>query len=116
MPADALLDLSVLERLLQGDRQQMRKFADRFIHAAASDLQEIAAAIAAGDHEALRHLGHRARAASLTVGATAMASLYLHFGRLPADTAAALATARQLLAELRETLQHTASSLRSAGF
>ena len=115
MATDALLDLSVLERLLQGDREQMRKFADKFIHAAAHDLHEIAAAIAAGDHEQLRHLGHRARSAALSVGATAMASLYHHLERLPADASTALANARHLLAELKETLHHTTTSLRAAG-
>lgn len=115
MTADALLDLSVLERLLQGDRQQMRKFADKFIQTAARDLDQIAAALAAGEHDQLRHLGHRARSAALTVGAAAMASLYLHLERLPSDPASALSVARKLLDELEAALQHTTTSLRAAG-
>lgn len=108
---DALLDLSVLERLLRGDRQQMRKFADKFIHIATRDLQELAAAIEASDPAGLRHLGHRARSAALTVGANAMAGLYLQLEHLPADADLALSTARRLLAALRATFERTAECL-----
>lgn len=115
MGSDPLLDLSVLEHLLGGDWQQMRKFAGKFLHTAASDLEEIDAALAAGDHAMLRHLGHRARAAALTVGAHAMAALYLRLERLPGDAQDAIESARSLLARLRETLALTAHRLRAAG-
>lgn len=110
MAPDRFLDLTVLERLLGGNRHLMEKFARRFLDAAHGALAEIEAALGANNVALLRHLGHRTRSAALTLGATEMAELCRQLEHLPDD----LNAAAPVVAELRSALAATAARLHQA--
>jgi HPt (histidine-containing phosphotransfer) domain-containing protein len=111
MEHDPYFDISVLNTLLEGDRQMMRRFAARFIETARSALAEIDSALAAGDLPQLRHLGHRTRSGALTVGAGAIAALCKQLELLPDGPGPAQA----LVDELHAALAATAARMNEAG-
>lgn len=111
MAPDRFLDLSVLERLLGGNRGLMQKFAGRFLDAGANALSEIDGALGAADLAQLRHLGHRTRSAALAVGAAEMAELCRQLEHTPDDTAAAA----QVVAQLHAAFSATAARMHAAG-
>lgn len=115
MASDPYFDISVLESLLEGDRQMMGRFASRFTGAAHSALAEIDGALAAGDLAQLRHLGHRTRSAALTVGAGAIAGLCKELELLPHDAPDSLGAARALVSELHAALAATTARMTGAG-
>lgn len=110
MTSDPMLDLSVLERLLGGNRELMRKFAGRFVDTTAEALVEIDSALGAADLEQLRHLGHRTRSAALAVGASAMAESCQQLEQLAGDAAAAA----RVVADLQAAFAATAGRLQAA--
>lgn len=71
----AIIDCSVLAKMLGTDRLLLEKFLYRFVETARLDLAEIEAALATEDVTALGVLGHRAHSAAKVAGAMAYAEL-----------------------------------------
>jgi two-component system, sensor histidine kinase and response regulator len=95
----AVIDLSILARLLGYDPHKVRKFAFKFLHTTGDGLRQMEAALGRGELQPVRELGHRIKSSARTVGALGMAELCLQLEHL-ADEATAAATARAVLARL----------------
>ena len=97
----AIIDLSVLGKLLSYDQDKVRKFAFKFLQSTEDGLAELDKAIACGDLARVRELGHRFKSAARTVGAIGMGELFFALEKLPAggpdeETLAARALQAQL--------------------
>lgn len=95
--APGLIDLGVLAESLGHDSRKLRRFAGLFVTNAQSTLDEIAQALAEGDTQAVRELGHRLKSSSRAVGAQAFAELCQALDQGCADPAAKLAALRAML-------------------
>ncbi|WP_375540427.1 PAS domain S-box protein [Rugamonas apoptosis] len=95
----AVIDLSILARLLSYDPHKVRKFAFKFLQTTQDGLRQMEAALERGELQPVRELGHRIKSSARTVGALGMADMCLQLEHL-ADDATAGATARALLAKL----------------
>jgi PAS domain S-box-containing protein len=71
----AVIDLSVLAKMLNHDPEKIRLFANKFLESADKGMGEIESALARADLAALAALGHRIKSAARTVGATGFAEL-----------------------------------------
>jgi two-component system sensor histidine kinase/response regulator len=97
----AVIDLSVLAKLLSYDQDKVRKFAFKFLHSSQQGFDEMDAALAAGQVERVRELGHRIKSAARTVGAIGMAELCQQLEHLAAgEPEAERAAAAELVARL----------------
>jgi two-component system sensor histidine kinase/response regulator len=103
----AVIDLSVLAKLLGYHPHKVRKFAFKFLQNTQEGLTQVEAALRRGDLAAVRELGHRLKSPARTVGAMGMGELLLEMEQLPVDGGQeALATrARILLAQLWPLLE-----------
>lgn len=110
MAGDSLFDIAAMEHMLGADRGLLVKFAGKFLESARAALEDIDAALEAGDAEQLRHLGHRTRSAALTVGAQEMAALCLQL-----EYAADASSAAPVVGSLHAVLDATAARMRGAG-
>lgn len=110
MANNRVFDISVMEHMLGADRVLLAKFAGKFLESARAALEEIDAALEAGDAEQLRHLGHRTKSAALTVGAQDMAALCLQLER-----AADAPSSAPVVGSLHAALAATAARMREAG-
>ncbi|MES2126890.1 MAG: PAS domain S-box protein [Pseudomonadota bacterium] len=79
----AVIDLSVLGKLLSYDQDKVRKFAFKFLQSTEEGLAEMDRAIDSGDLARVRELGHRFKSAARTVGALGMGDLFLALEKLP---------------------------------
>jgi two-component system sensor histidine kinase/response regulator len=102
------IDLAVLARLVGGNPDTVRRMALRFVQAGRDGLGELEAALAAGNVERIRELGHRVKSAALTVGAAGVADLCLRLERLPEAEPAA---AQALIARLSALLEQVAGQI-----
>ncbi|MFA9219406.1 MAG: Hpt domain-containing protein [Sphingomonadaceae bacterium] len=101
-----VIDLSVLAKLLDYHPQKIRKFAFKFLHSTQQGLDAMDAALARGDVQAMRELGHRIKSAARTVGALGMGELCWQMEQLPAASPEQETTqARALLARLWPLLE-----------
>ena len=82
-----VIDLTVLAKLLDYHPQKIRKFAFKFLQSTQEGLGAMEAALARGDVQAMRELGHRIKSAARTVGALGMGELCLQMELLPAGAA-----------------------------
>ncbi|CAG0939073.1 partial Sensor histidine kinase RcsC, partial [Gallionellaceae bacterium] len=71
----AIIDLTVLARMVGNDPAKIRKFALKFLTSAQEGLDEIQAALARKDMAAVAALGHRIKSPAKTVGALGFAEL-----------------------------------------
>ncbi|MBJ7308917.1 PAS domain S-box protein [Rugamonas sp. CCM 8940] len=71
----AVIDLTILAKLLGYHPQKVRKFAFKFLQTTQDGLAEMDTALARGDIDGMRALGHRIKASARTVGALGMADL-----------------------------------------
>ena len=94
----AIVDLSVLAQLLGYHPHKIRKFAFKFLQTTEAGFNEMEAALAAGELQKLRELGHRIKSSARTVGAFGMAELCLALEQLAPD--AGIDAARALLDRL----------------
>jgi len=79
----------------------VRKFAFKFLHSSQQGFDEMDAALAAGQVERVRELGHRIKSAARTVGAIGMAELCQQLEHLAAgEPEAERAAAAELVARL----------------
>ena len=106
-----VIDLSVLAMLLGDDEAKIRKFALAFLRSSQDGIRDMEAALAHGDMDTVRHLGHRIKGAARTVGAFRMGELceQLEANSRHAD---AMAIVEQLQALLHQVEKHIALSVR----
>jgi two-component system sensor histidine kinase/response regulator len=104
----AVIDLTILAKLLSYDQDKVRKFAFKFLQSTHSGFEEMETSLAAGNVERVRELGHRIKSAARTVGALGMAELCQSLEHLPvspqeqAEAAAVVAQLWPLLAKVTE--------------
>jgi PAS domain S-box-containing protein len=79
----AVIDLSILAKLLGYHPHKVRKFAFKFLQNTQDGLNLMEAALQRGDLVALRDLGHRLKSPARTVGALGMGELLLELEQLP---------------------------------
>jgi HPt (histidine-containing phosphotransfer) domain-containing protein len=98
----AVIDLSILAKLLGYHPHKVRKFAFKFLHNTQDGLTQIERALARGDLTVVREVGHRLKSPARTVGALGLGDLLLELEQLPADGGQEelLRRARALLAQL----------------
>jgi PAS domain S-box-containing protein len=81
----AVIDLSILAKLLGYHPHKVRKFAFKFLQNTQDGLDQMEAALGRGDMAALRELGHRLKSPARTVGALGMGEIMLQLEQLPLD-------------------------------
>jgi PAS domain S-box-containing protein len=81
----AVIDLSILAKLLGYHPHKVRKFAFKFLQNTQDGLNQMEAALRRGDLVTLRDLGHKLKSPARTVGALGMGELLLQLEKLPAD-------------------------------
>jgi two-component system sensor histidine kinase/response regulator len=87
VPGDPeVIDLTILAKLLSYDPAKVRKFAFKFLQTTQSGFDEMETALAAGNVQRVRELGHRIKSAARTVGALGMAELCEQLEHLPAGS------------------------------
>jgi two-component system sensor histidine kinase/response regulator len=79
----AVIDLSILAKLLGYHPHKVRKFAFKFLHNTQDGFNQMETALGRGDLAALRELGHRLKSPARTVGALGMGELLLQMEQLP---------------------------------
>ncbi|MGW8394646.1 PAS domain S-box protein [Pseudoduganella sp. HUAS MS19] len=89
----AIIDLSVLAQLLGYQPQKIRKFAFKFLQTTEAGFTEMEAALAAGELQKVRELGHRIKSSARAVGALGMAELCLQLEQLAPEAEATAARA-----------------------
>jgi PAS domain S-box-containing protein len=95
----AVIDLTILAKLLGYEPDKIRKFAFKFLQTAQETLAQMDTALSLGELQTLRDLGHRLKSAARTVGALGMGELCWELECLPLGDDAA-ARAASLLARL----------------
>lgn len=101
----AVIDLTVLASLLGDDLQKVRKFADQFLQITREDVRNMEAALARGDVQAVRALGHRVKSAALGAGAFSMADLCRELEQQgPGDASSDVARAEVMVGQLSDLL------------
>jgi len=78
----AIIDLTVLAKLLSYNQEKVRKFAFKFLQSTQEGFEEMDAALKSGQIARLRELGHRIKSSARTVGAMGMADLCLRLENL----------------------------------
>ncbi|OEZ97851.1 PAS domain S-box protein [Duganella sp. HH101] len=103
----AVIDLSILAKLLGYHPHKVRKFAFKFLQNTQEGLTKMERALQRGDLVQVRELGHRLKSPARTVGALGMGELMLEIEQLPADGphAQTAARAQALLARLWPLLE-----------
>jgi PAS domain S-box-containing protein len=103
----AVIDLSILAKLLGYHPHKVRKFAFKFLQNTQEGLTRMEAALGRGDLVALRELGHKLKSPARTVGALGMGELLLQLEQLPAGASDAdnQQRAQQLLQQLWPLLE-----------
>jgi signal transduction histidine kinase/CheY-like chemotaxis protein/HPt (histidine-containing phosphotransfer) domain-containing protein len=108
------IDLSVLAMLLGYDEGKIRKFALAFLHSSQDGVRDMEAALACGDMDTVRQLGHRIKGAARTVGAFGMGDLCEQLEDANKGQAEATAIAGQLQAQLQQVAAHIAQNTGNA--
>ncbi|RFP21776.1 response regulator [Duganella sp. BJB488] len=108
----AAIDFSVLATLFDDDLPKVRKFAAKFLHSAQAGVRDMEAALARGEMQALRDLGHRIKSSARSAGAFGMAELCWKLEQLtPGDAVSEAACAQRLVAQLRDSLEQVAAQI-----
>ncbi|MGV7209358.1 ATP-binding protein [Oxalobacteraceae bacterium A2-2] len=105
-----VIDLSILAQLLGYDPDKIRKFAFKFLHTTQEGLAGMERALARGELQAARELGHRIKSSARTVGALGMARLCEQLEHLPEGPQAA-SRAASLLARLWPLLERVSEHI-----
>jgi PAS domain S-box-containing protein len=82
----AIIDLTVLAKLLSYNQDKVRKFAFKFLQSTQESFDEMERELRAGNVPRLRELGHRVKSSARTVGAMGIADLCLRLENLPAGS------------------------------
>ena len=101
-----IIDLSILAKLLGYNPEKVRKFAFKFLQTTQDGFTEMETALAKGDVQQVRELGHRIKSSARTVGALGLADLCARLEVIPAGPAAQeQASASALVAKLWPLLE-----------
>jgi HPt (histidine-containing phosphotransfer) domain-containing protein len=107
-----VIDLSVLATLLGDDLQKVRKFAIKFVQSSQEGVRDMEAALARGEVQAVRELGHRIKSAARGVGAFGMADVCQDLELLaPGEATSEMARAQPMVAQLRDLLGQVAEQV-----
>lgn len=79
----AQIDWNVLAQLLEQDIDSVHKFARVFLNTTRDGVQELEAALASGNFERMRELGHKMKTSAYIVGASGIAALCESLEQLP---------------------------------
>ena len=101
----AVIDLSILAKLLGYHPHKVRKFAFKFLQNSQDGITRMEAALRGGDLAGVRELSHRLKSPARTVGALGMGELLRELEQLPLEQQAGQARARALIAELWPLLE-----------
>lgn len=105
----AIIDLTVLARLVSHDRAKVRKFSLKFLQTSEQGVDAMQRALTAGDLDKLGELGHRLKSSARVVGAFGLAALCQQLEDLPsaseADIEVALAQARAYMLQMHPLLE-----------
>jgi two-component system sensor histidine kinase/response regulator len=101
----AVIDLSILAKLLGYHPHKVRKFAFKFLQNSQDGITRMEAALRRGDLTGVRELSHRLKSPARTVGALGMSELLRELEQLPLEEAAGQARAGAVLAELWPLLE-----------
>eukprot|EP01034_Spumella_vulgaris_P024199 gene24199-30518_t len=96
------------------DEVKIRKFALAFLHSSQDGVRDMEAALACGDMDSVRQLGHRIKGAARTVGAFGMGDLCEQLEDANKGQAEATAIAGQLQAQLQQVAAHIAQNTGNA--
>lgn len=107
--ASAVIDLSVLERIMGSDPAKIHKFALKYLSSAQQGLEEIETSLQQENMAALAALGHRNKSPARTVGATAYADLCQSLEQFKGG--GDIAQARQIVAQMRTLLVRIAAQI-----
>ncbi|MYM87508.1 response regulator [Rugamonas sp. FT82W] len=108
----AAIDFSVLSTLFDDDLQKVRKFSIKFLHSAQDGVRAMEEALARGEIQALRDLGHRIKSSARSAGAFGLADLCGKLEQLaPGDASSEVACAQPLVAQLRDALEQVAEQI-----
>jgi signal transduction histidine kinase/ActR/RegA family two-component response regulator/HPt (histidine-containing phosphotransfer) domain-containing protein len=108
----AVIDLSVLAELFGHDPQKVRKFTFKFLESTQEVVRDMEAALARGEVQPVRELGHRIKSAARTVGAFGMADLCQDLELLTSgETADEVARAQPIVAQLRVLLEQVTEQI-----
>jgi two-component system sensor histidine kinase/response regulator len=94
----AIIDLSILAKLLSYNQDKVRKFAFKFLETTQDGFNDIDTALKTGDIARIRELGHRIKSSARTVGAIGLADLCLALEKLPVSNPAEEAAQAQAIA------------------
>ncbi len=108
----AIIDLSVLAKLLGGDSEKVNKFALKFYDNASHGLDELDTAYVAADLSKISELGHRLKSSARSVGATLFANLCETLEHLPEEadieqTNKIAQQLRQILMQIHKIIHNT---------
>ncbi len=78
-----VIDLSILAKLLSYNPEKVRKFAFKFLQTTQDGFTDMDKALARGDIDHMRELGHRIKSSARTVGAIGMSELCHKLETLP---------------------------------
>jgi HPt (histidine-containing phosphotransfer) domain-containing protein len=99
--APELLDLSVLTQLTRRNPKMMREIATVFLAFMERTMNELDAALLAGDRAKLSALGHKAKSSAAAVGAMSLSGLCHRLESSMKDPTAGLDQAHHLVTEIR---------------
>ncbi|KAB0326995.1 PAS domain S-box protein [Janthinobacterium lividum] len=101
-----VIDLSILAKLLGYNPEKVRKFAFKFLQTTQDGFGDIDAALARGDVQQVRELGHRIKSSARTVGALGLAELCHNLETLaPGEPADEAERARRIVTRLWPLLE-----------
>ncbi len=106
-----VIDLSVLAMLTRNNPKKTQDIASVFLSFMDRTLDELDAAVTAGDRAALAALGHKAKSSAGSVGANGLAALCLRLEKSMKAPGGDVAEAGQLVAEIRRLMALIAAQL-----
>jgi two-component system, sensor histidine kinase and response regulator len=105
----ALIDLSVLAKMMGSDPDKIHKFALKFLHSAQQGVDEIETALSRQDMAGLAALGHRNKSPARTVGAQGFADLCQSLEQF--KNAGDIEQARSIVAQMRPLLERITAQI-----
>lgn len=105
----AVIDLSVLAKMMGSDPAKIQKFALKFLHSAQLGVDEIETALRQQDMVGLAALGHRNKSPARTVGAQYFADLCQSLEQF--KNSADIEQARNIVAQMRPLLERIARQI-----
>jgi PAS domain S-box-containing protein len=109
--AQAIIDFSILAKMVGTDPAKLKKFSHRFVETAMESLVEIESTLVKGDAAKLVELGHRSKSSARSVGAMGYADLCEALER--AGKSGDLKTMQNIVSQLRPLLSEIATRVRN---